>query len=156
MRRIDRAITDAEQLTSILRRGKYATVAMCHNAEPYLVTLSYGYDVERNALYFHMATAGRKQEAILEDPHVCASIVIDGGYQEGECRHVYESVVLTGRMAMVEDHDEARYGMKVLLGHLEGDPDAVWERQALDAEETWRRLRVARLDIEEMTGKAGH
>jgi len=64
--------------------------------------------------------------------------------------------VLTGRMSLVDDPDEARHGMRILLGHLEDEPGAVWERQALDAPETWRRLSVARLDIEEITGKAGH
>lgn len=156
MRRVDRQITDPVQLDSILLRGRFATIAMCQDGDPYLVTLSYGYDEERNALYFHMATNGRKQSAISADPRVCATVIIDGGYQTGECRHLYESVVITGRIALVDDVDEARHGMRVLLGHLEDEPGAVWERQALDREETWRRLRVARLDIDEITGKAGH
>jgi nitroimidazol reductase NimA-like FMN-containing flavoprotein (pyridoxamine 5'-phosphate oxidase superfamily) len=154
LRRADREVTDPLELASILARGRFATVAMCHDGEPYAVTLSYGYDSQRHALYAHVATAGRKLDAIASDPRVCASIVIDGGYQHGECRHLYESVIVTGRMSVVTDPDEAREGMRVLLGHLEDDPEALWERQALDAEETWRRLRMLRLDIDEMTGKA--
>jgi uncharacterized protein len=156
MRRVDRQITDPAKLESILRRGRFVTVAMCQDGGPYLVTLSYGYDDERNALYFHMATTGRKQDAIAADPRVCATVIIDGGYVEGDCRHLYESAVLTGSMALVDGPDEARHGMRVLLGHLEDEPGHVWESQALDREETWRRVRVARLDIEEITGKAGH
>ena len=156
MRRVDRQITDPVQLDSILLRGTFATIAMCQQGEPYLVTLSYGYDEERDALYFHLAPSGRKLDALAADPRVCATVIIDGGYQIGECRHLYESVVLTGRMSLVDDPDEARHGMRILLGHLEDEPGAVWERQALDAPETWTRLSVARLDIEEITGKAGH
>jgi nitroimidazol reductase NimA-like FMN-containing flavoprotein (pyridoxamine 5'-phosphate oxidase superfamily) len=156
MRRVDRQITDATRLDSILHRGRFVTIAMCQEGEPYLVTLSYGYDDERNALYFHMATTGRTTDALVSDPRVCATVIIDGGYRIGECRHLYESAVLTGRMALVDDPDEARHGMRVLLDHLEDEPGAVWERQALDREETWRRLRVARLDVDEITGKAGH
>jgi nitroimidazol reductase NimA-like FMN-containing flavoprotein (pyridoxamine 5'-phosphate oxidase superfamily) len=155
MRRADRAITDPVELDSILLRGRFATIAMCQDGEPYLVTLSYGYDEARNALYFHLATTGRKLDAIAADPRVCATIVIDGGYVAGECKHRYESVVLTGRMALVEDPDESRHGMRVLIEHLEDEPDDVWERQALDREETWRRLGVCRLDLDEITGKAG-
>jgi nitroimidazol reductase NimA-like FMN-containing flavoprotein (pyridoxamine 5'-phosphate oxidase superfamily) len=154
MRRIDRALTDREELLSVLRRGRTVTVAICQDGEPYLVTLSYGYDEERDALYSHMATTGRKIDALAATPRVCATVVVDGGYQHGECRHLYESLVIDGRMSLVDDSDEARHGMRVLLRHLEDDPDDVWERQALDREETWRRLRIARLDIEEMTGKA--
>ncbi len=156
VRRVDRALTDPVELDSILTRGRFVTVAMCQDGEPYLVTLSYGYDQTRNALYFHTATAGRKNDALAADPRVCATIILDGGYVAGECKHRYESVVLTGRMALVDDADEARHGMRILLDHLEDEPDDVWERQALDSEATWRRLRVARLDIDEITGKAGH
>ena len=155
LRRTDRELTDPEALVSVLERGKFAAIAMCHDGEPYVVTLSYGYDEARNALYFHMATAGRKLEAIAADPRVCATVVMDGGYQKGGCKHRYESVVLMGRMSVVDDPEEARHGMRTLITHLEDDPDEVWERQALDREETWNRLKIGRLDIEEILGKAG-
>jgi nitroimidazol reductase NimA-like FMN-containing flavoprotein (pyridoxamine 5'-phosphate oxidase superfamily) len=153
---MDRAISDPAALDDVMRRGKFATIAMCQEGEPYVVTLSYGYDTRRRAMYFHMATTGRKLEAIAQDARVCATVIIDGEYVKGECRHRYESIVLTGRMAVVDDPEEARHGIRTLITHLEDDPDDVWERQALDREETWRRLSVARLDIDEMTGKAGH
>jgi nitroimidazol reductase NimA-like FMN-containing flavoprotein (pyridoxamine 5'-phosphate oxidase superfamily) len=156
VRRADREITDPVGLDSILARGTFATVAMCQEGEPYLVSLSYGYDAARNALYFHLATAGRKLDALAADARVCATVVIDGGYERGACKHHYESVILTGTMVLVEEREEALHGMRVLIEHLEDEPDDVWERQALDREESWRRLRVARLDIQEITGKAGN
>jgi nitroimidazol reductase NimA-like FMN-containing flavoprotein (pyridoxamine 5'-phosphate oxidase superfamily) len=155
VRRTDREITDEAGLASILQRGKYAVVAMCHDGEPYLVTLSYGYDADRRALYFHVAAEGRKLDAIAADPRVCATVVIDNGYEAGACKHHYESVVLTGRMALVTDPDEQRAGMRVLLAHLEADPDPVWERNKLDLDAPWKRMGVVRLDIEHVTGKAG-
>jgi uncharacterized protein len=154
LRRADREITDPAEVSSILRRGLFTTIAMCQDGEPYLVTLSYGYDEARRALYFHTATTGRKLDALAADARVCATVVIDGLYEKGECRHSYESVVLTGSMSIVDDPEEARHGIRVLVTQLEDDPDDVWERQALDREETWRRLRVVRLDIDEITGKA--
>jgi nitroimidazol reductase NimA-like FMN-containing flavoprotein (pyridoxamine 5'-phosphate oxidase superfamily) len=151
---MDREITDPLEVGSVLTRGRVATISMCQDGEPYLVTLSYGYDAERHALYSHVATVGRKLDAIAADPRVCGTVVIDLGYQHGECKHLYESVVFTGRMTVVADPEEARHGMTVLIGHLEDEPEDVWERQALDREETWRRLRIVRLDIDEITGKA--
>jgi hypothetical protein len=156
LRRVDREITDPAEVAAVLRNGTFTTIAMCQDGEPYLVTLSYGFDEERGALYFHMSTTGRKLDALAADPRVCATVINDRGYQHGECKHLYDSVVLTGRMSLVTDPDEARHGMQVLIGHLEDDPEDVWERKALDREETWRRLGVARLDIEEITGKASH
>jgi hypothetical protein len=40
--RPDREITSDEEITGILRKGKYAVISMCRDNEPYIVTLSYG------------------------------------------------------------------------------------------------------------------
>lgn len=155
VRRKDREITDPDLLASILARGRFATIALCHDGEPYVVTLSYGHDAERQALYFHAAKAGRKLDAIAADPRACATVIVDGGYVQGECRHRYESVVLTGTMSPVRSTDESRHGLKVLIDHLEDDPAPVWERNVLDGDEELGRVLVVRLDIETVTGKAG-
>lgn len=155
VRRTDLELTEPAELDSVLERGRFATIAMCHDGAPYVVTLSYGYDQQSSALYFHLARAGRKLDALASDPRVCATVVIDGGYVHGECKHLYESVVLRGRMSVVTDPEEVRSGMRVLVEHLEEEPGPVWDRLGLDAEETYEKLHVARLDIESITGKAG-
>lgn len=155
VKRADRELTDAEALRSVLLRGRFVTIAMCHDGEPYLVTLSYGWDEAANALYFHTALQGRKLDAIAADPRVTATVIVDGGYEQGACKHHYESVVFTGRMSVVEDLAEARAGMRVLMNHLENDPDAVWERNHLDNDAMFDRMKIVRLDIDQLTGKAG-
>jgi nitroimidazol reductase NimA-like FMN-containing flavoprotein (pyridoxamine 5'-phosphate oxidase superfamily) len=155
VRRTDRELTDPAAIASVLRRGRFATVAMCHEGEPYLVTLSYGYDADENALYFHVAKEGRKLDAIAADPRVCATVVIDGGSQPGECKHRYESVVARGTMRLVDDPAERRRGMRVLVTHLEDDPELVWAHNRLDGDTVYERMSVVRLDIDEITGKAG-
>lgn len=155
VRRADREVTDPAAIESILRRGRYVTIAMCHDGEPYVVTLSYGHDAEAGALYFHLAPAGRKLDAIAGDPRVCATVIVDGGYEQGACKHHYESVVITGTMRLVDDPEERRHGMRVLTAHLEEDPASVWERNRLDGDKVYQRMSVARLDIAEITAKAG-
>jgi nitroimidazol reductase NimA-like FMN-containing flavoprotein (pyridoxamine 5'-phosphate oxidase superfamily) len=155
VRRADRELTEQSDLGSILRRGRFTTIAMCQDGEPYLVTLSYGHDADARALYFHLSREGRKVDALGADPRVCATVVIDGGYEQGACKHHYESVVMTGTMRVVDDPDERRHGMRILLGHLEDGPDAVWKRNKLDQDVVYERMSVARLDIETITGKAG-
>ena len=56
----DREIKDNHEIQNILLQGKYAVVALCRDNEPYLVTLNYGYDREKEAMYFHSALAGLK------------------------------------------------------------------------------------------------
>lgn len=155
VRRTDREVTEPGDLSRILAAGRFATIALCHDGEPYVVTLSYGYDEARNALYFHAARAGRKLDAITTDPRACATVIIDRGYRHGECKHDYESVVIGGTMSIVETTDEKRDGMRILIGHLEQEPAPLWERYHLAGEEELARLNMLRLDIETMTGKAG-
>ncbi len=153
--RADRELTDPTAIAGILRRGRYATIAMVHDGEPYLVTLSYGWDEAASALFFHMARAGRKLDALAADPRVCATVVVDGGYVEGECKHRYESVVMTGTMRVLTDPEEARAGMRLLIAALEGDSDPLWSHYKLDGQKHWERMFIARLDIRSITGKAG-
>jgi len=152
----EREITEEAVLDEILTRGKYAVLALCRKDEPYLVTLSYGYDRIGKALYFHCAKDGLKTDFVRENPHVCATVVEDHGYIQGECKQVYRSVVLRGRI-VIADADEKRKGLDVLLDHLEERPEV--RRATLASAARQARINndmdIWRLDIDEMTGKAG-
>ncbi|MDE6699351.1 MAG: pyridoxamine 5'-phosphate oxidase family protein, partial [Lachnospiraceae bacterium] len=62
MRRKDREINDIKTITSILDMCKTASIAMIDSDAPYVVPLSYGYEMKENILilYFHCAKEGRK------------------------------------------------------------------------------------------------
>jgi len=154
MNKKEREITGKNVLIDMLRQGKYTTIAMCREDEPYIVTLSYGYDENRNALYFHCALKGLKLDFINHNPNVCATVIEDKGYKMGECDQAYRSVVFWGKMHIVEDPQEKKHGIDVLLNHLEYDPDKVRER-SLKSEEEYEKVEILRLDIMEMTGKQG-
>lgn len=155
VRRSDRELTDSAEIDAILTGGKYVTIAFARNSEPYLVTMSYGFDPDRRALYFHAATEGLKYEFMRENPSVCATVVLDGGYVRGQCEHNYTSAVLRGRLARVTDPVELRYGMRVLLDHLESGSPEYAETPALDRDEAYARMAVLRLDIDDVTAKRG-
>ncbi len=48
--RQDREIKDRFELDRIIKNNKTATLALCRNNEPYVVTLTYGYDDTLKAL----------------------------------------------------------------------------------------------------------
>ncbi len=127
-RRKDKEIADEEELRRILRQGKYATIGMASGDEPYVVSLSYGYDEARSRLYFHCAREGRKMEIAKRNPNVCATVIEDLGYIPGKCDHDYSSLVIRGTLRAVEGLEEKKRGMDVLLRHLEGDPDPIKAR----------------------------
>jgi uncharacterized protein len=152
LRRKEKEIIDAGILCQILSEGRYATIAMCRGNEPYLVTLSYGFDREKNALYFHTGSAGLKIDFIKANPFVCATVIEDGGYLNGECNHRYRSIVLNGRITLAADLEEKRHGLEIMFGQLEKNPDLIRER-LLKRENPYDRVTILRLDIESMTGK---
>lgn len=154
MKKLDREITGQDELLSILKHGKYAVISMCRNNEPYIVTLSYGYDEGRNSLYFHSAKAGLKIDFIQENPRVCATVIEDGGYQNSQCEHKYASVVFWGDMYMVEDLAEKKHALVTMIDHLEEVPEPVKAR-LLKNDNVYAGVGILRLDINEITGKKG-
>jgi len=154
MQKTECEITTPEILEEILRRGKFAVLALCRDNEPYVLTMSYGYDPGARALYFHTAHQGRKWHFLEANPAVCATVIEDGGYIMGECAHGFRSVVLYGKIRRVAGLEEKKTGMEVMLHHLEDEPETV-RRRSLPDDKAYARAAILKLSIEEMTGKAG-
>ena len=152
--RPNREIASEEEISGILKNGKYAVISMCRNNEPYIVTLSYGYDPESNTLYFHTAKEGLKLDFINENSMVCATVIEDGGYVKDVCEHIYETVVFWGNMQIVSDTEEKKHGMKTLLNHLE-EKESVIKGYILKSEDSYSRMEVLKLKITQIHGKAG-
>jgi nitroimidazol reductase NimA-like FMN-containing flavoprotein (pyridoxamine 5'-phosphate oxidase superfamily) len=151
--RPDREITSPEELQDILRKGKYVTIALCRDNEPYIVTLSYGYDAERNTLYFHASGKGLKLDFLRANSLVCATVVEDHGYVMDDCSHNYRTVVFWGEMTILEDLNEKKHGMAVLLEHLEEKPTVV-QKFRLEADGLYHRISMLKLEIKQLHGKA--
>lgn len=154
MRRHDRAITDQTEIDQIIKAAKFAVIAMCRNNEPYIVTLSCGYDQIKRCLYFHAATTGQKLDFIRQNPNVCATIIVDKGYLNAECAHQYASLVIRGKMQSIDDLAEKKHGLAVLLYHLEANPGPIVTRN-IPGDETYNSIAVLRLDIQEISAKQG-
>lgn len=150
----EREITDKKELLEIIKKGKYFTIAMCKENEPYIVTLSYGYDESRNSFYFHSRAKGLKTEFIIHNPNVCATIIEDRGYVMGDCAHEFRSVIIWGRLYFVETLEEKKHAMDILLKHLEENPDKI-KQESLQSDKIYKNLGMLRFDVLEMDGKWG-
>ncbi len=157
LRREDRAITDPAQIDAILAGARYATIALADGDEPYVVTLSCGYDAAGERLLFHVAPVGRKLDIIARNNRACATVVDDLGYNEGACEHPFRSVVMEGRMRLIDDPAEMRAAMRVLIGQLEGvsDAETVYARNKLDDDAALARFRMLAFEIEDVCAKEG-
>jgi nitroimidazol reductase NimA-like FMN-containing flavoprotein (pyridoxamine 5'-phosphate oxidase superfamily) len=149
VRRKDREITDSVALKKVLKSTKYVTVALCMDNEPYLVSLSHGYDEKRNCLYFHCADEGKKSVYLKANSRVWGQAVLDYGVTD-ECEYAYTSVHFKGAVALIEDLPEKQYAIEVMLRQLSDAPD---EKLAKIKPEKLAKTTMGRIDIEYMSGK---
>jgi nitroimidazol reductase NimA-like FMN-containing flavoprotein (pyridoxamine 5'-phosphate oxidase superfamily) len=149
VRRKDREITDFAVLREVLRSTKYVTIALCMGNEPYLVSLSHGYDETRNCLYFHCADEGKKLVYLKANGTVWGQAVLDYGVTD-ECDYAYTSVHFRGTVSLIEDLREKQHGMEVMVRQLSEDPE---EKLAKIKPEKLAKKTMGRIDVSYMTGK---
>lgn len=73
---------------------------------PYGVPLNYWYDSESGSLCFHSGKTGHKLDAIGACDKVSFCVTEQGARQEGEWWYRVRSVIVFGRIRMVEERDE--------------------------------------------------
>ncbi len=153
MRRKDREITDRAEIDAILRKAKVCRVAFAVGDEPYIVPLSHGYDGEANALFFHTAKEGKKNECIEANSHVCfeveGTVEINAGDERACSWGVrYESVIGHGTIVEVVSPAEKKSALLCLTEQQAGrSMEWTIDEKALAGPRVWR------LDIESVTGK---
>ena len=154
LRRSEKAITDPAEMWAIIAGQEFVTLALCKDNIPYLVTVNYGYDQAAECLYFHCAGEGKKMDYLRANAVVWGQIVEDNGYLDGKCDHAFRSVQFQGRVTFVENIDEKRRTLSLMIDRLESDPEAVKARLATD--KALEKVTIGKVSIEAMTGKANH
>jgi nitroimidazol reductase NimA-like FMN-containing flavoprotein (pyridoxamine 5'-phosphate oxidase superfamily) len=155
MQKSERQITNPTIISEILINGKHAIIALCNNNEPYIVTLSYGFDEKKNCLYFHTAKQGLKLDFLKVNPVVCGTVIEDLGYKTNQCSHAYRSIVFWGILKIINELEEKKYALNILLNHLEKNPSNL-KKKYLSNDEIFFNMSLLRLDIQEITGKASN
>jgi nitroimidazol reductase NimA-like FMN-containing flavoprotein (pyridoxamine 5'-phosphate oxidase superfamily) len=150
VRRADKEITDQDKLRSILKSTKYVTIALSKDNQPYLVTLSHGYDEKRDCIYFHCATEGKKIDYLRSNNRVWGQAFIDHGYDEGQCNHLYSSVHFSGKVSFIEEPEEKVKAMQCMMRQLEKKPEPMMKTLTI---EKLKDALMGRIDIDYMSGK---
>ena len=151
IRRKEKAIKETPKKKEILSNAKYITIAMCNNNEPYLVTLSHGYDSDSNMIYFHCANEGKKIDFIKKNNVIWGQALIDKGYVPGKCDHLYATTQFRGKVSFIDDFEEKRSALINMLRKLEDNPEEVINEQI--TEKAVKRVCVGKIIIDHMSGK---
>jgi len=125
-------------------------LGLCKGDEPYVVTLSHGYDEKGKALYFHCAPKGKKIDFIRHNPRASLTIIEDRGYNHGHCEQFYGSVVMQGKIKIIESNKEKFHALNVLIDHLDKKPAGI-KRSFTKSDLT--KIAILKFTIEEMKGK---
>ncbi len=152
MHKSKRAIKDITEINDVLSNGRYTTLALCKDNHPYSVTLSYGFDKEKNCLYMHAANKGLKLDIIKNNSNVCGSVIEDHGYVQKECSHKYISCVFDGVISIVKDLEEKKHGMSIMLNHLEDDPSYA-KKHFLQKDKAYNSFCILKIEIHSILGK---
>ncbi|HOT92254.1 MAG TPA: pyridoxamine 5'-phosphate oxidase family protein [Anaerolineae bacterium] len=154
LRRSEKEITDPAMMWAVIAGQKYMTLALSRDNIPYLVTVNYGCDQAAGCLYFHCAGEGKKMDYLRANPVVWGQVLEDHGYCDGKCDHAFRTVQFQGRVVFVEDIEEKRRALALMIEQLESDPEAVKARQL--TEKAVARVTIGKVIIEAMSGKANH
>lgn len=136
MRRNDREVTRTEDICEILDLCKTCHIAMVDEGIPYIVPLSYGYEMneEELTLYLHSAYEGRKIDILKKNNQVCFEICDEGKpiYDKTPCNsgYYYSSIIGNGEVIFIEDIDEKKKALTKMFMHQAGKEVSFTEEQA--------------------------
>ena len=152
MTKRERQIFDPEQIKTILDTAKVLHLGLAVDNEPYVVPMNYGYLMEdgKLTLYLHSAVLGKKLDMIRANPRVFIEMDCDRIPFEGEkpCQYglAYASIMGRGTAAIVEDVEEKKMAMSVLMKTQTGKDFAFEDRLV-------SMVAVIRIDVSEYTAK---
>lgn len=139
IRRKERAVTDINQIMHIVDSAKILHLGLIDGAFPYIVPLHYGYEYDARAdrfvFYMHGAKVGHKIDLIQENPNVCIELETDVEQDPGEdipCKYgsFYSSLMGQGKASLVEDGEEKKHGLNLLMQNQTGRQFAFTDQMA--------------------------
>ena len=150
MRRLDRAVTNPEEIADMMARCEILRLALNTDTVPYILPVNFGMEPDGMTLYIHGAKEGTKYAHIARDNRAsfqmdcCCGIDMDPDARE--CSMAYESVIGWGILREVLDPEEEKYALDRLM--------AQYHQEAFDYNDAYiPATRVFRLDVQERTAK---
>lgn len=155
MRRKDRLVTDPQRIEEIIKKCNCCRIGFNDDGEVYIVPMNFGYerDGDSYTFYFHGMSVGRKVDLIKKSPKV--GFEMDAGFQlmgDGDiaCKYsaLFQSIIGTGEMSIVEDPEEKRKGLNLVMEYYTGRKDWTYEDWRIKGVGIFK-LRVTELSCKE-------
>jgi uncharacterized protein len=152
MRLSEFEIKEKADLVDIIERADVCRIAFAVEETPYIVALNFGYEWDDTLrLYAHGAGEGRMIDCMKKNPFVCFQMDIDHGLFRGkgacEWGMTYKSIVGYGTLATIEDADERKKALDLIMTHYGSKGSNAYDDKAL------RATSIFRIEASEVAGK---
>lgn len=149
MRRIRQQISKEECIGILKNEPRGVLSVLGDEGYPYGIPMDHWYSKEDGKLYFHCAKEGHKLDAVVRCDKV-SYCVMDKGYRnEGEWALNIRSVIVFGRIRIVEDEDKKREICTALCRKFTDDEEYLQK----ELKYSFPRVCCLELTPEHMTGK---
>ena len=139
-----------EECIHILKTIKRGVLSVIGDDEyPYGMPMNHWYDEEDGNIYFHCGKSGHRLDALQKSNKVCFCTYDDGYRNEGEWALNIKSVIVFGRISLVEDEEKARNICTSIAGKFTDDEEYL-EKELKNA---FPRVQCLEFLPEHMTGK---
>ncbi|MBQ9244280.1 MAG: pyridoxamine 5'-phosphate oxidase family protein [Proteobacteria bacterium] len=149
MRRIKQQITEAECIEILETEPRGVLSVIGDDGYPYAIPLNHYYDASTHKLYFHGAKQGHKIDAIKRCDKACFCVYDKGFQKDGEWALNIKSVVLFGRIHLLEDMQLSKEICTKLSFKFTDDTAYIQK----ELETAFNRVQCLEFTIEHMTGK---
>ncbi len=148
MRKKENEIIEKSAIEEVIHKSPVCRLGLSDGNMPYIVPVCFGY--HNDALYVHGSLEGMKNDFIRKNQNVCFELDVDTEIIEAEkaCDWgiTYRSVIGFGTASFIEDGDEKRKALDIIMNHYSGRsfefPETVLDKTA-----------VIKVEITSMTGK---
>jgi nitroimidazol reductase NimA-like FMN-containing flavoprotein (pyridoxamine 5'-phosphate oxidase superfamily) len=149
MRRIKQQISHEECVQVLKEQLRGVLSVIGDDGYPYGIPINPWYSEEENKLYFHSGPGGHKLDAIAACDKVSYCVMDEGFRKEGDWALNIKSVVVFGRMHLVEDDDKKLQICSDITRKFTDDEAYLQE----EIKNHFARVVCMELEIEHMTGK---
>jgi uncharacterized protein len=156
VRRQDRVVLDDAWIAGMLQRAPYGALATASDGQPFVKPTLFVFDVAAHVIYLHGAREGRTAANLQSNHRVCFTVsemgrVLPADRAKGFSLE-YSGVVVFGTMTIIENEEEARQVMQLLLDKYAPHLRPGENYQPMTSEELGM-TNVYRMKIEQWSGK---
>ncbi|OGP87681.1 MAG: pyridoxamine 5'-phosphate oxidase [Deltaproteobacteria bacterium RBG_19FT_COMBO_43_11] len=149
MRRKDKEIVNYREIEEIMRQAMICRISLVDGEYPYIVPVNFV--VNDKNLYFHSSAEGKKIEILRKNKNVCFEMDIQSEIVKGKSPCAwgmkYLSVVGFGRAFFIDNSDEKKRVLNMLVEKYAGEGDYIYQEEIL------QKVIVIGVIMEKITGK---